>query len=165
MLPAGMTATAIVSGPLRCGVPTLFGALGTDADGDHAFALGFEWPVMYATLIGSDDEQRRQNELRQIERLRRDFVAGGQPDPFKSVERPPSDPPDFVCQTTDDEREVGVELTQLTFEDRIGEQELFERTKREVLTKGPGGASVMDKTRQCVPAPRATFALVAPMSS
>ena len=109
-----------------------------DADGDRVFALAFEWPATYAPLIGSDDEQRRQNELRQIERLRRDFVAGGQADPFMSVERPVSDPPDFMCETTDDEREVGVELTQLTFEERIGEQELFERTKQEVLTKGRG---------------------------
>jgi hypothetical protein len=138
MLPAGMTATAVVSGPLRCGVPTLLGGVGTSADGDRAFALAFEWPTTWATLLGTAEEQRRQNELRQIERLRRDFAVGGQPDPFLSVKRPHSDPPDFCCKTATDEREVGVELTQLTFEDRIGEHALFERTKREVLAKGRG---------------------------
>jgi hypothetical protein len=55
-----------------------------------------------------------------------------------SAARGRTDPPDFVCESTADHAEIGVELTQLTFEERIGEQARFDQIKRDVLTKGRG---------------------------
>lgn len=49
-----------------------------------------------------------------------------------------TDPPDFVCERANDHVEIGVELTQLTFGERIGEQARFDQIKRDVLTKGRG---------------------------
>jgi hypothetical protein len=137
-LPAGLTATAMQYGPLRCGVPTLLAARGVDAAGDGASILAFEWPTEYAALPGEAPEQKLRNEHRQLERLRRDFRAGGRPDPFSATEQIRDDPPDFVCTQAGDGADIGVELTQLTVGERIAEQQLFERTKRQVLRRGRG---------------------------
>jgi hypothetical protein len=132
------TLRSMLGGPSRCGVPTMFGSLGTDRDGDDIFALAFEWTTDYVPLPGTNDEQRAHNEQRQLDRFRADFRADDKPDPFASAARGPTDPPDFVCERATDHAEIGVELTQLTFGERISEQECFDHIKRDVLTKGRG---------------------------
>ena len=132
------TLRSMLVGPKRCGVPTMFGSIGTDSSDDDIFALAFEWTTDYAPLLGTNDEQRARNEQRQLDRFRADFRADGKPDPFASAARGPTDPPDFVCESATDHAEIGVELTQLTFEERIGEQARFDQIKRDVLTKGRG---------------------------
>ena len=37
------TIRSMLVGPRRCGVPTMFGSIGTDSGGDDIFALAFEW--------------------------------------------------------------------------------------------------------------------------
>ncbi len=51
------TLRAMLVGPKRCGVPTMFGSIGTDSAGDDIFALAFEWTTDYAPLPGTNDEQ------------------------------------------------------------------------------------------------------------
>jgi hypothetical protein len=132
------TLRAMLVGPRRCGVPIMFGSVGTDSAGDDIFALAFEWTTDYARLPGTNDEQRVRNEQRQLDRFRADFRADGKPDPFASAVRATTDPPDFLCERATDHAKVGVELTQFTFEERIGEQALFDQIKRDVLTRGRG---------------------------
>jgi hypothetical protein len=132
------TLRSMLVGPKRCGMPTMLGSVGTDSGGDDIFALAFEWAADYAPLPGTNDEQRARNEQRQLDRFRADFRADGKPDPFAATERGVTDPPDFVCERASDHVKIGVELTQLTFEERIGEQACFDQLKREVLTKGRG---------------------------
>src|SRR4051794_17800056 len=105
-----MTVHSMIAGPMRCGIPTALGMQGTTPDGDEVFALGFEWPTEYASLIGSHEEQKRANERRQIDRLRADFQAGGEQDPFSSVTQVVADPPDFLCHDAADASTLGVEL-------------------------------------------------------
>lgn len=58
------TLRSMLIGPRRCGVPTMFGSIGTDIGGDDIFALAFEWTTDYAPLPGTNDEQRARNEQR-----------------------------------------------------------------------------------------------------
>src|ERR1700722_6268619 len=132
------TLRAMLVGPRRCGVPTMFGSIGTDSGDDDIFALAFEWATEYISLSGSNDEPRALNEQRQLDRFRADFRADGKPDPFASAVRVATDPPDFVCERASDHVEIGVELTQLTLEERIGEKARFDQIKRDVMTKGRG---------------------------
>jgi hypothetical protein len=73
-----------------------------------------------------------------MDRLRADFLADGGQDPFTSAEQPGVDPPDFVCTSSVDGASIGVEMTQLTFPERVGAQALFETTKKDVLAGARG---------------------------
>lgn len=136
--PENATISAMVSGPLKCGVPTLLGTRGVADDGEPVIGLAFEWPTKFAALVGSDAAKKRTNEHRQLDRLRADFRAHGIADPFLDATQQERDPPDFVCVDRETGGTVAVELTQLTFEERVGEQALFDALTREVLTKGKG---------------------------
>jgi hypothetical protein len=109
---ANATLTAMFSGPARAGAPSLFGAIGAESTGESIWIVAMEWPETYKPL--SDKPSK---ELQHLNRFAVDFRAGIGSEPYSEVRASPSDPPDFHCTRGADT--IGVEVTQLTLEERV----------------------------------------------
>src|SRR4051794_20540987 len=97
-VPEDVTATEMFYGPMRSGVPTLFGLTGHDSAGEPVTVVVLEWPKEFRELARAKVEKKRLGEERQLARLRQDFEFGGSEDPFSDV-TPGNDPPDFSCRS------------------------------------------------------------------
>jgi hypothetical protein len=123
-LPEALTLDQMIAGPLRCGVPSSFGAMGVDADGARVAVIAYDWPQQWAPRT------RQSLERLQFDRLVADLERAGARRYIAAAPGP--DPPDLFCERVDG-RSIGLELTQLVVEDRVAAAHLFQRMRTAAL--------------------------------
>jgi hypothetical protein len=133
-VPSNLTIEGMLVGPKREGITTLFGWWGHEQNREPVSGVVFDWPDRYRPLSGDRSRKKRRNELRQMNRLRADLKKD-RADPFRAVRAADVDPPDFICEAPALGGKVGVELTQLTLQERAEDHALFQATKSRLTAR------------------------------
>jgi hypothetical protein len=129
------TTQALIWAATPWGAPLLLGIRGhrPDAPDEAASLIVYEWPVETMASLGAP-LPRRSIERLQVDRLNTDILASTGSAVFDHV-ADGDDPPDFIASR--DRRQVGIELTRITVEERRSAYGLFRDVRSALLQVGP----------------------------
>jgi hypothetical protein len=127
---------------VRFGAPELVAMVGKSAQtGERTRIIGFEWPEPYERFVGDREYVKHRTEWRQLERFRADFARQHGDDPFQGAPATRSTDVGHDFDAVVGQTVRGIELSQLTLEDRLDAQARFAPIRAAVQIAATGRGS------------------------